>query len=275
MEEPFKIIRVTKEMAMQFAKSNTHPHKHGHEEILISIEGEAEHFIDFNSTILQSPFVSFVTNGKAHRLRPVTTGEGYAILFQSEFVSETIFKLYHSFHDNAHITYSNNREFERIISLCEMLEEEAQQDSLDYSIIRSLLGTLLTILDAKKRKSLIKEPTNNQERIFSKFLQLLEENYHRQLSVTFYAEKLFMSSRNLNLICNQILQKSVSNIIQTRKLMEAKNQLILTNKSINEIGFELGYKEKAYFSNIFKKKTGQTPSDFRKKARALFTQNHN
>ena len=72
-----------------------------------------------------------------------------------------------------------------------------------------------------------------------------------------------MSSRNLNLICHNIMQQSVSDIIETRKLIEAKNLLMSTDKSVSEIGFELGFKEKAYFTNVFKKKSGQTPTEFR------------
>ena len=72
-----------------------------------------------------------------------------------------------------------------------------------------------------------------------------------------------MTARNLNLICQHILQKSVSEIIETRKLIEAKNLLMNTDKTISEIGYELGYNEKAYFTNVFKKKSGQTPTEFR------------
>jgi AraC family transcriptional regulator, transcriptional activator of pobA len=89
--------------------------------------------------------------------------------------------------------------------------------------------------------------------------------------VEFYAEKLFMSSRNLNMICQNILQRSVSEIIETRKLIEAKNLLVSTHKSISEIGYELGYNEKAYFTNVFKKKSGQTPTEFREEMRTLIS----
>ena len=46
---------------------------------------------------------------------------------------------------------------------------------------------------------------------------------------------------------------------------------ILSSGSISEIGFEIGYKEKSYFSNLFKKKTGRTPSEFRSEMNRLFT----
>ena len=72
-----------------------------------------------------------------------------------------------------------------------------------------------------------------------------------------------MSSRNLNIICQNILAQSVSEIIETRKLIEAKNLLISTEKTISEIAYELGYNENSYFSNVFKKKAGQSPGKFR------------
>ena len=80
-----------------------------------------------------------------------------------------------------------------------------------------------------------------------------------------------MSTRNLNLICKNILNQTVSELIETRKLTEAKNQLTHTDKNISEIGFELGFNEKAYFTNVFKKRTGQTPTEFREEMRSLFS----
>jgi len=108
-----------------------------------------------------------------------------------------------------------------------------------------------------------------QSQTFKNFLAVLEENFRRPVGVSFYAEKLFMTSRNLNIICQNILQQSVSEIIETRKLTEAKNLLITTDLTVAEIGFELGYNEKSYFTNVFKKKTGQSPSAFRNSMKKL------
>ena len=76
-----------------------------------------------------------------------------------------------------------------------------------------------------------------------------------------------MTSRNLNLICHAILEQSVSEIIETRKLTEAKNLLITTDQTISEIAYQLGYKEGSYFSKVFKKKSGQSPGEFREEMR--------
>ncbi len=269
-----KIFRVNSSVLKELVKAPNLPHRHDHEEIVVVIEGTIEHFIDFDSTLLQAPFVGFITKGKTHRISPITDAgdcDGYVIQFQSEFVSGVIFRLYQFFHDNAHIVFSTNRELKRFVALCEILDQEAQQQSSDFAIMRSLLRAMLTILESEKRKLHENGLSSRQDSPFLRFLQLLEDNYHRPLSVSFYAEKLQMSSRNLNLICQRILQKSISEIIQTRKLIEAKNLLTTTDKTIYEIGFAIGYKEKSYFSNIFKKRTGKTPSEFRNEIRARFS----
>nr|WP_262899310.1 AraC family transcriptional regulator [Dawidia cretensis] len=127
------------------------------------------------------------------------------------------------------------------------------------------------MIESERRKQLPEEVQlqNSHSQTFRNFLAILEENFRRPEGVSFYAEKLFMSARNLNLICQQILQQSISEIIETRKLIEAKNLLITTDKTVAEIGFELGYNNKAYFTHAFKKKAGQTPTDFREEMRRL------
>ena len=87
----------------------------------------------------------------------------------------------------------------------------------------------------------------------------------------FYAEKLNMTARNLNLITRSVFGKSATEIIETRKLREARRLLLTTEKSVSEIGFELGYNEKSYFSRVFRKKTGATPTAFRTQALDLIS----
>ena len=148
-----------------------------------------------------------------------------------------------------------------------------QHPSPDLSIVRHLLSALFIMIESERKKVALDNDDSNaiQNETFVNFLKILEENFRRPLGVEFYAEKLFMSSRNLNLICQRIMSQSVSEIIDTRKLTEAKNLLAGTQKSVSEIGFELGYNEKSYFSNVFKKKSGQTPTEFRDEMRKLLS----
>lgn len=276
MDQLFKIFKVDKAEATKISASPDEPHKHDFEELLIGVEGQLEHFIDFKNTYLEAPFVSFVTKGKMHRVIPkLKNGQCdiWGIRFKSEFIPETTFQLYSFFHDNATLKMQSGECFNRLVTICNMMNAEMQQENPNLGVVRHLLSALFTMIESERRKS---DESNTgldktHNTTFKNFLKILEENYHRPASVEFYAEKLFMSVRNLNTICQNVMEKSVSEIIETRKLIEAKNLLTHSDKTISEIGFELGYNEKAYFTNVFKKRTGQTPSEFREEMRKLIS----
>jgi AraC family transcriptional regulator, transcriptional activator of pobA len=276
MDQLFTIFKIGQKDAKEIASTVNDPHKHDYEELLIGMEGEIEHFIDFKKTNLPAPFISFVTKGKVHRLKPIIQKAKFSvwvIRFRSEFIPETTFQLYAYYHDHANLTMQRGECFNRLVSLCEMMSGEMLQTIPDYAVIRQLLSVSFTMIESERKKSEPDEKSfyNTQNITFKNFLQILEENFRRPEGVDFYAEKLFMTPRNLNLICQNILQKSVTEIIETRKLIEAKNLLMNSDKTISEIGYELGFNEKAYFTNVFKKRSGQTPTEFREEMSRLIS----
>lgn len=197
----------------------------------------------------------------------------WVIRFKSELIPETVFQLYSYYHEHAMLKLPEGACFNRLITLCEIIDAEMKQKNPDLGVVRHLLSALFIMIESERNKVAPSENglATNQNTTLQNFLKILEENYQRPLGVDFYAEKLFMSTRNLNLICKGILHQTVSEIIETRKLIEAKNQLTHSNKNISEIGFDLGYNEKSYFTNVFKKRTGQSPSEFRKKMKMLLS----
>lgn len=276
MNELFQIHKPTSEELEKLSNSPEGLHVHDYEELLVGIEGDLEHFIDFNSHKYSAPYISFVTKGKMHRAVPLFVDNKsslWLIKFKSEFIPEITFQLYSFYHNNANLQLKKGECFNRMVTLCEMMSSESQQPTPDFAVIQHLLSALFIMIESQRK---MLEPVQNniyktQNITFKNFLKILEENFRRPEGVEYYSEKLFMSTRNLNLICHNILQQSVSEIIETRKLIEAKNLLISTEKSISEIGYELSYNEKAYFTNVFKKRTGQTPTEFRAEMRKLIS----
>lgn len=274
MDDFFNIYKFGIDDAKSVASEPNEPHIHDYEELLIGLEGQLDHFIDFRSETIDAPYVSFITAGKIHRLKPLLKDEHcniWVIRFKSDFIAETSFQLYSSFHDKANMCMKLDGCFGRLNTLCTMIYNEYSRDDTDMSVVKQLLISLICIIESEKRKdSTASEDNRNvQNNTFKSFLQVLEKHYREQRSVDFYAEKLFMTSRNLNLICQRILHQSVSEIVETRKLLEAKNMLITTDKTVAEIGYDLGFNEKTYFTHVFKKKAGMSPSDFRKEMRCV------
>lgn len=277
LNDLFKIYQLDANETVRIQQSKNEVHQHDFEELIIGVKGQLEHFIDFKTNTYSAPFISFVTQGKNHRVKPLLKDNDidfWVIRFKSEFIPETTFQLYAHFHENATLTFPTAACFDRLITLCYMMQQETRQSTVDYAVIKQLLSTIFTMIESERKRQFpdVQQQLKNQSTTFTSFLSILEENYRRPEGVNYYAEKLFMSARNLNLICQNILQQSVSEIIETRKLIEAKNLLLTTNRSISEIGFELGYQEKAYFTNVFKKKAGITPSEFRTEMQKLISE---
>src|SRR5690606_1783338 len=244
MDELFKIFKVDTEEAAKISASPDQPHQHNFEELIIGLEGQLEHFIDFNTTVHDAPFVSFVTQRKVHRVIPkLKNGRCnlWVIRFKSEFIAETTFQLYASYHNLSTLELKSDACFNRMVTLCEIMYDEMQQDNPDLSVTRHLLNALFNMIESEKRK-VTHQPNGwatTQNTTLLNFLKILEENYQRPEGVEFYAEKLFMSSRNLNLISKNIFNQTISELIETRKLIEAQNQLTHSDKNISEIGFDL------------------------------------
>jgi AraC family transcriptional regulator, transcriptional activator of pobA len=273
MEDFFNIYLFGVDDAKHVAEEPNEPHVHDYEELLIGLEGQLDHFIDFRSEMIEAPYVSFITAGKMHRLKPLEKDghcKIWVLRFKSDFIAETSFQLYSSFHDKANMCMKLDGCFGRLNTLCSMINDEYSRQDADMAVIKQLLISLVCIIESEKRKdsSAAEDNKSVQNHTFKSFLQVLEQHYREPRNVDFYAEKLFMTSRNLNLICQRILHQSVSEIVETRKLLEAKNMLIATDKTVAEIGFDLGFTEKTYFTHVFKKKAGISPSDFRKEMRA-------
>ena len=276
MEELFRIFHVDDKQAAEIKAMPDEPHLHDYDELIIGVEGKLEHFIDFENNTLISPFISFIARGKVHRVIPHGIDKNYSLWvlrFKEDFLPGLTFKLTPAYHLSAGFEVPRDAFFERIVNTTEMIHFEMDQTSPHLTVARDLLRALISMISSEQQKRSMNDPSgmNTQNSTYIAFLQILEENFRRDTGVDFYAEKLFMSTRNLNLICQSIVRKSVSEIIEERKIAESKKLLTVTDKPISEIGYEIGYNDKSCFTTAFKKKNGITPSVFRKNMQKLLS----
>jgi len=273
MLQQFRIFEITKELVAKLLEKSEDVHFHDYEELIIVTEGSLEHYIDFQVEVVRAPFASYISMGKMHRIVPHEDFRGWVINYQNEFIPDSKLNFYSNFFTSTNIPISPIECTKRFISLCQIINEEYKQISPDLSTIRHLTSGLISMIEAERRRNIPVEIVSKISQIatFNNFLKILEENFRRDEGVSFYADKMNMSERNLNLICKNNFQKSVSEIIETRKLIEAKKLLIHSDKSVSEIGFELGYNEKSYFSRVFHNKLSITPSQFREITRATIS----
>ena len=84
-------------------------------------------------------------------------------------------------------------------------------------------------------------------------------------SIDQIAEKMSVSQRYLSDTLKKETGKTTTEHLQLYLIDEAKNILLNPNKSVSEVAYELGFEYPQYFSRLFKKKEGISPSEFREK----------
>jgi AraC-like DNA-binding protein len=265
MDQLFTIFSITEEIVRDILKNPPSPHRHDHEELLIITRGAPVHYIDFIEEKSSAPYVIYIAQGKIHEFIPDLKTRGWCIRYKNEFTGDSNFNFYSHYLDKISFAYNEGDCRQKIGILCELILFEYQYHPANQDVYRHLFQALLAKLEAEGQHHLPvqAEARTPRQIAFRNFLRILESNYKRPVGVGFYADKLNTSVRNLNHLCSNLFGKSVSEIIETRKLIEARRLLLNSSMSVSEIGFELGYNEKSYFTRVFRKKTGLTPTDFR------------
>ncbi|QDU29042.1 Arabinose operon regulatory protein [Anatilimnocola aggregata] len=99
--------------------------------------------------------------------------------------------------------------------------------------------------------------------VLAQLRDLIEANYQTLHSPADYAKRLHVTPKTLGRIVRDHLGTTPSDLIRNRILIHAKWQLLHTLKSVKEISREVGFSDELYFSRLFKKATGYSPTFFR------------
>jgi AraC family transcriptional activator of pobA len=92
---------------------------------------------------------------------------------------------------------------------------------------------------------------------------LVEEHFHRERQLAFYADKLAMTVDRLNDHVRRATGVTAGHLIRQRVLTEAKRQLVFTSQPIHAIADDLAFSDPSHFARFFRKQTGTTPHEFR------------
>lgn len=139
----------------------------------------------------------------------------------------------------------------------------------NINILKSLLTSFLHILNAFFEKNLINSDNLIEEKqcrgnlIFKKFLNLLVENYTKERSVSFYADKLCITPKYLGTICREVGKKLATDIIASAVILDAKTKLQKEELTVQEISNSLNFPNPSFFGRYFKRYTGMSPMKYR------------
>ncbi len=169
--------------------------------------------------------------------------------------------------------------FKHLISLgyIDLMECEDCQTFLSESM---LIENSANIIDISSKQWFWQNPfqANKEEyQIIFDTKDIIDAQFFNNLTSADMVDLINQKGYNAQSLIKNKVGLSVKNLMDSKRLVESQKEIAFTEKNIQEISYELGFRDTAYFNRVFKKSTGQTPTQFREnfdyKNRDLFSQN--
>ena len=136
------------------------------------------------------------------------------------------------------------------------------------TIIKNRLQNLLLESFDKMQRFAARRPrtpetTTRQTELFHRFVTLVQAHSSQEREVSFYADKLCISTRYLSTIVRTVARSSAKEFIDRSVVLEIKMMLQSTDLSVQEIAYRLRFPDQSYLGRFFKKHTGESPTEYR------------
>jgi AraC family 4-hydroxyphenylacetate 3-monooxygenase operon regulatory protein len=162
-------------------------------------------------------------------------------------------------------------EARRLQARLEALSDEfATQQPGRAAALQSLTRLIMISLLRLCPHSLEATPARHEDlKIFHRFNALIEAHYLEHWPLARYAQQIGVTEARLNDVCRRIADLPSKRLVLERLMQEAKRLLLFSSSTANEICYQLGFKDPAYFSRFFNRYAKLTPGEYRQRQAGL------
>ncbi len=241
------------------------PHKHDFFMILLFEKARGMHKIDFIEHSLRDYQLHLVFPGQVHQWHVEEETVGYQLMVDRSLFEHIVpsFRFPQTFYQKHPVLQLSPEQFTTLRYEFGQIGQGLQCRNICWPLLTSRLQVVSLLVSLVLEDTFRDIQAYNINPILSKFSILVDHCFRESRSVAFYADKLCISANYLNILCKKYMFISASFLIQDRVLLEAKRLLKVSDRSVKEIAYELGFYDQASFSKFFKSKTGVIPSAFR------------
>ena len=145
----------------------------------------------------------------------------------------------------------------------EMQNPALAQHELLISYLKIFLITASRLKTEQEPQALQAVADIREPFILQNLKEAIEKDFKTKHTASDYARALNISAKALAKITKAHFNKTLTDLISERIIIEAKRELYLTNKAVKEIARELGYDDEHYFSRFFKNNADVSPQMYR------------
>ena len=234
-------------------------------------EGKGTYNIDFESYSFDGNVLFFLSPGQVFSVDSEKIKEAYKISFVRDFYCiQTHDKevscngvLFNNIYETPFVRPCEEDTAKLDFILENLIEEFQHQETAQYDMLQTYLKQFIILsVRIKKEDYIIKEDT--ETKLFKDFSTLVDLNFKKEHSVTYYGERLGLSPKSITKHFQKIGATTPSVYIKNRIILEAKRQLIYSDDSVKQIAYGLGFNDPAYFTRFFTKTATISPLQFKK-----------
>jgi AraC family 4-hydroxyphenylacetate 3-monooxygenase operon regulatory protein len=230
--------------------------------------------LDETSYVVQAPMFFLTPPTIPHAFTTDNNAKGHVITVRQQLVWQLTENMMATGWDKSNFVTSplcvslipkKNKNALHLLKLLALIADENQQSGVEKDFAtKALLQLILIDILRLADQSQPQQKTRKEDiRIFHLFNKLIESHYKEHLTLSQYSTKISITEARLNEICRRLAGLPSKRLIMDRLIQEAKRLLSFSSVSITEIGYELGFKDPAYFARFFRKNAGVTASKYR------------
>lgn len=266
----------SKSFAKHIVENRDHfnkPHSHDFFLCVFFTSGTGKHEIDFNTYPIGPGEIFFLKPGQTHFWKFDDIPEGFIFFHTQEFYDFyflnhklSSFPFWFSLNNPPLLTLPSGK-IKKIETLFrEINSEYAKEEPYKRFKLVNLLN--LVYIELSREYTGTELRSGSTSPAYIKILRameiLIEEFFWVEKSAKFYADKLNITNKHLNRVTKETLNKTTTDLITERVVLEAKRLIVHSTNTFSELGEMLGYSDYAYFSRVFKSRTGMTPLQFKR-----------
>jgi AraC family transcriptional regulator, transcriptional activator of pobA len=259
-------------------------HKHDYFQILIYTSDAPALRIGLKSHKPQPGSIYFIAPMVPHQIRMDQSTRSVVIYFDLDFLRPSITRSYPvtelvrvapeltPFAWQNHVDFNLDRaRMDRVDrSVASMIEQYEAARICSLEIIRAELALMLAFLcqnyEAEFRELSAKLPVMGRDSgHMRRIADFIGENYTRGPSIKEAANAARLSRSRLCALIRQYTGTTFQTLIREMRIEEARERLVLTDDTISQVAYAVGYNDEKYFLRAFKHSVGMTPSTYRVK----------
>lgn len=267
---------------MQLTAEEEHiSHTHGFIELVYISDGSGIHNINEVSYKVHRGDMLFINFKEVHSFRSDKGMRYVNCLINPEFISSelvrsenameilalTAFKEFHDitgeFHPNIRFLGKELLEIETILDY--MCREFKEKIPGYRTVLKGYVNVLLTKVFRAIKNSDSLDIAGSLNRIAPQVLKYIEDNYDRKISLKELARYSCYNANYFSTMFKECFGKTLTEYVNEKRMEEAARLLKSSGQPIEDICFNVGFKDKTHFYNLFKHYTGLTPKQFRQK----------